>query len=69
MKAINPDGKETQLVVGLQTNSNPVGHVAIAINGRVYSFGTEWTSRTGNKDWGGSLSKYLDAQTVTERRS
>lgn len=39
-----------------------MGHVALAINGRVYSFGTEWTSKTGNKDWGGSLAKYLDAQ-------
>jgi RHS repeat-associated protein len=62
MKAVDPDGRETLLVVGEQTNNNPFGHVALAINGQVYSFGTEWTSSTGNKDWGGNLQKYLDAQ-------
>src|ERR1041385_987164 len=62
LKAIDPDGKETQLIVGNQTNSNLFGHLAIAINGRVYSYGTQYTSKTGSKDWGASETKYLDAQ-------
>ncbi len=62
LKATDPDGKATQLVVGDQTNKNPFGHVALAINGRVYSFGTQYTASTGNKDWGGNLAGYLSAQ-------
>jgi RHS repeat-associated protein len=60
---VDPDGRETQLVVGRNTAQNPFGHVAIAINGRVYSFGTNWSERSSTKrDWGISLQAYLAPQ-------
>src|SRR5262249_6277933 len=39
------------------------GHVAIGINGRVFSFGTNWTlGPPGVQDWGVDQSAYLAAQ-------
>jgi RHS repeat-associated protein len=58
---VDPDGRETQLVVGKHTKDNPVGHVAIAINGVVFSYGTDYT-KGENRDWGVSLENYLAAQ-------
>ena len=49
------------MVVGKHTKENVFGHIALAINGTVFSFGTNWT-KGANKDWGASLKKYLDAQ-------
>jgi len=60
IKFIDPDGEETQLVVGGQTENNVFGHVALAINGTVYSFGTAYVGKSG--DWGVSLGAYLGAQ-------
>gem|GEM_PF-2724310 len=60
IKFIDPDGEETQLVVGSQTENNVFGHVALAINGTVYSFGTAYVGKSG--DWGVSLGGYLGAQ-------
>jgi RHS repeat-associated protein len=57
----DPDGRETQLIVGFITENSPVGHVAIAINGVVFSYGTNWTKGPYH-DWGVSLDKYLAAQ-------
>jgi RHS repeat-associated protein len=62
-KYTDPTGRETQLAVGLNTANNVFGHVAIIINGQVYSYGTNYTQ--GGKyaqDWGGDASAYLDAQ-------
>jgi RHS repeat-associated protein len=62
-KYVDPTGQETQLAVGLNTANNVFGHVAIIINGQVYSYGTNYTQ--GGKyaqDWGGDASAYLDAQ-------
>jgi len=69
LKYVDPDGRETQLVLGHHTRINPVGHIAIAINGRVYSFGTEYTRRGDSKDWGGSLAVYLDKQKLKRETS
>jgi RHS repeat-associated protein len=57
----DPDGRETKLAVGKQTRENPAGHVALVINGKVYSFGTNY-SQGPNKDWGGAASSYLGQQ-------
>lgn len=53
---IDPDGRETVVLVGRATSGNPFGHVAIGFTGQgVYSYGT------GNKP-GSSLTGYLDQQ-------
>ena len=62
-KYVDPTGRETQLAVGLNTANNMFGHVALIINGQVYSYGTNYTQ--GGKyaqDWGGDASAYLDGQ-------
>jgi RHS repeat-associated protein len=64
----DPDGRETQLLVGRYTNDNPVGHVAIAINGVVFSYGTNWTKGPrGQRDWGADATTYLNAQKELRR--
>jgi len=63
VKFLDPDGEETKLAVGLRTDQNPVGHLAIVINDKAYSFGTNWSNRGANQqDWGASAQVYLDAQ-------
>ena len=61
LKFFDPDGRETKLAVGKQTRDNPAGHVALIINGKVYSFGTNY-SQGPNKDWGGAAGSYLGQQ-------
>jgi RHS repeat-associated protein len=64
----DPDGRETQLLFGRYTNDNPFGHVAIAINGVVFSYGTNWTKGPqGQRDWGADAAKYLEAQDDVRR--
>lgn len=63
LKYLDPDGEETKLAVGLQTDRNPIGHVAIIINDKVYSYGTNWSQRSqSQQDWGASSQVYLDSQ-------
>ena len=61
LRFFDPDGRETKLLVGKHTESNPAGHMAIAINNVVFSFGTDWT-RGQQRDWGVNLEAYLSAQ-------
>jgi RHS repeat-associated protein len=60
LKYVDPDGRETSLAFGQRTASNAVGHVAIVIDDRVYSYGTRYTG--SSKDWGASAGDYLAAQ-------
>lgn len=60
MKIVDPDGLEGQLVVGGPTASNVFGHVALAHDGKVYSYGTFYVDSDG--DWGVPLDQYLKAQ-------
>ena len=63
LKFFDPDGMETKLAVGKQTRDNPAGHVGLIINGKVYSFGTNY-SQGPNQDWGGAASSYLGQQSA-----
>jgi RHS repeat-associated protein len=58
---IDPDGEKTELAVGGNTADNPFGHVALIINGRVYSYGTNY-NKGAARDWGADASVYLNAQ-------
>jgi RHS repeat-associated protein len=59
---IDPTGEETQLAYGLNTATNMFGHIALIINSRVYSYGTNYTGI--GSDWGASSSAYLSAQSA-----
>lgn len=59
---IDPDGEKTELAVGRNTETNPFGHIALIIDGKVYSFGTNYNKIAGNEDWGADAKVYLDAQ-------
>jgi RHS repeat-associated protein len=61
LKYLDPDGRETKLAVGRQTQDNPFGHVAIIINDKVYSYGTNYNGGA-KRDWGASASTYLSKQ-------
>lgn len=61
VNAVDLTGRLTELLVGLRTSDNIFGHIAIAVNGRVYSWGTGWVGgRAG--DWGVDKGAYLAAQ-------
>lgn len=60
VRFVDPDGEETQLAVSGLVKGNPAGHVAIVVNGTVFSFGTFHVSESG--DWGVNLGEYLSAQ-------
>jgi hypothetical protein len=64
LKYLDPSGEETQLVFGQQTPDNVFGHIALAVDGVAYSYGTSWVNDNG--DWGVSLNSYLAAQTERE---
>ena len=59
---IDPDGEKTELAVGRNTENNPFGHVALIINGNVYSFGTNYNKIAGSEDWGADANVYLNGQ-------
>jgi hypothetical protein len=63
VKFIDNDGRETQLAIGNGTFENPAGHVALIIDGKVYSYGTNYTKQGVHKlDWGADAKIYLAAQ-------
>jgi YD repeat-containing protein len=63
IKFVDPDGEETQLAYGQRTSHNSLGHLAIIINDRVYSYGTNYSRRDSTvQDWGADASQYLAAQ-------
>jgi RHS repeat-associated protein len=60
---VDPDGRETVLLNGKHSSDNVFGHTAIAIDGEVFSFGTNYTNGgDGVRDWGGNEAAYLAAQ-------
>jgi RHS repeat-associated protein len=60
---VDPDGKETVLLQGRRTEGNLLGHIAIAINGELFSFGTDWTEGPPYVgDWGRDQVAYLTQQ-------
>ena len=68
LRYVDPDGRETVLLQGGRTSDNVFGHVAIGINGQVFSFGTNYSNRAqGVQDWGTSQEGYLAAQ--SDRRA
>lgn len=56
VKLVDPNGEETQLAVGGHTQGNPFGHIAIVINGTVYSHASTYS---GGSDWGVSEQAYF----------
>lgn len=59
---IDTDGEKTELAVGRNSADNPFGHIALIINGKVYSYGTNY-NKGARRDWGASADTYLNAQT------
>jgi RHS repeat-associated protein len=63
LRFFDPDGRDTRVLIGKDPGTNPFGHAAIAINGVVFSYGTDFThGPKGKRDWGASLEAYLAAQ-------
>jgi len=63
LRYVDPDGRETVVLFGQNTNDNPFGHVSIAINGTVYSYGTNYTGGgKGVRDWGREEGAFLATQ-------
>ena len=69
LKYIDSDGKDTYLVYGLPHFTSEgfpyfsPGHVALAINNRVFSYGTNWTKGPAYiHDWNRDFRNYLKAQ-------
>ncbi|HYR29898.1 MAG TPA: RHS repeat-associated core domain-containing protein [Thermoanaerobaculia bacterium] len=60
LNALDPDGRETILLTDRYSWGNPFGHSAIAINGRVYSYGTNRISP--GVDWGVDQKAYMAAE-------
>ena len=68
MALFDPDGKETQVAIGGRVGDNVFGHAAIIINGKVYSFGTNYTKGpSGKLDWGGDANTYLQGNAAKGR--
>jgi RHS repeat-associated protein len=61
LKYVDSNGLETQLVVGGPAAGNIFGHVALAVDGVVYSYGTHFVGHN-LPDWGVPLALYLSAQ-------
>jgi RHS repeat-associated protein len=60
---VDPSGEITQVAVGGPVWGNPWGHIAIIINGEVFSYGTNYTGgMAGVRDWGRSAADYLSTQ-------
>jgi RHS repeat-associated protein len=63
MRFVDPDGRETVVLYGHNTNDNPFGHISIAINGQVFSYGTNYTGgEKGTRDWGREEGAFLATQ-------
>jgi RHS repeat-associated protein len=58
---VDSDGEKTELAVGRNTADNPFGHISIIINGKVYSYGTNYNGGP-TKDWGANANVFLNAQ-------
>ena len=63
ISATDPSGEVTQLALGGPVWDNPWGHVALIIDGEVFSYGTNYTGGlAGVRDWGRNAADYLSAQ-------
>jgi RHS repeat-associated protein len=63
LRFADPDGRETVVLYGHNTSDNPFGHVSIAINGQVFSYGTNYTGgEKGVRDWGREEGAFLATQ-------
>jgi hypothetical protein len=58
----DPNGKETRALVGGYTEMNPAGHIALEINGTVYSAGSSYVNKGLGGDWGVGVDAYLAPQ-------
>jgi len=63
LKYVDPDGREVSVAFAQRTPNNIFGHVALILNGTVYSFGTNDTHGPDHQeDWGRSAADYLNVQ-------